>query len=74
MIAFPIVFISLQQIVDVTWRYSCKHNEVLKNRTSVSETWLLNMLKDMTTEVWCEPTSLPFPSLTSQKLQAKNAL
>ncbi|KAJ8267369.1 hypothetical protein COCON_G00125410 [Conger conger] len=28
------------QVVDVTWRYSCKHEEVLTRRTQVQEPWL----------------------------------
>ncbi|XP_062845921.1 peptide-N(4)-(N-acetyl-beta-glucosaminyl)asparagine amidase [Trichomycterus rosablanca] len=33
---------SKDQVVDVTWRYSCKHEEVLSRRTKVQETWLLH--------------------------------
>lgn len=35
---------SRDQVVDVTWRYSCKHNEVLTRRTKVQEAWLLHMI------------------------------
>ncbi|XP_036411446.1 peptide-N(4)-(N-acetyl-beta-glucosaminyl)asparagine amidase [Megalops cyprinoides] len=31
---------SKDQVVDVTWRYSCKHQEVLSRRTQVHEAWL----------------------------------
>ncbi|KAJ3608654.1 hypothetical protein NHX12_023185 [Muraenolepis orangiensis] len=31
---------SKDQVVDVTWRYSCKHPEVLTRRTKVQEDWL----------------------------------
>ncbi|XP_029590983.1 peptide-N(4)-(N-acetyl-beta-glucosaminyl)asparagine amidase [Salmo trutta] len=32
---------SKDQVVDVTWRYSCKHPEVLSRRNKVQEPWLL---------------------------------
>ncbi|XP_067365182.1 peptide-N(4)-(N-acetyl-beta-glucosaminyl)asparagine amidase isoform X3 [Channa argus] len=32
------------QVVDVTWRYSCKHPEVLQRRTKVQEAWLLHTI------------------------------
>lgn len=32
------------QVVDVTWRYSCKHPEVLSRRTNVQEAWLLHTI------------------------------
>ncbi|XP_061838353.2 peptide-N(4)-(N-acetyl-beta-glucosaminyl)asparagine amidase isoform X3 [Nerophis lumbriciformis] len=35
---------SKDQVVDVTWRYSCKHSEVLSRRTSVQEAWLLHTI------------------------------
>ncbi|XP_077404163.1 peptide-N(4)-(N-acetyl-beta-glucosaminyl)asparagine amidase [Vanacampus margaritifer] len=35
---------SQDQVVDVTWRYSCKHPEVLSRRTSVQEAWLLHTI------------------------------
>ncbi|KAL0166542.1 hypothetical protein M9458_038386, partial [Cirrhinus mrigala] len=38
---------SKDQVVDVTWRYSCKHPEVLSRRTQVQETWLLHTLNGL---------------------------
>lgn len=38
---------SKDQIVDVTWRYSCKHPEVLSRRTQISETRLLHALNEL---------------------------
>ncbi|XP_069575274.1 peptide-N(4)-(N-acetyl-beta-glucosaminyl)asparagine amidase [Brachyistius frenatus] len=35
---------SKDQVVDVTWRYSCKHPEVLLRRTRVEEPWLLHTI------------------------------
>ncbi|KAM4631215.1 peptide-N(4)-(N-acetyl-beta-glucosaminyl)asparagine amidase [Polymixia lowei] len=35
-----ILAFSKDQVVDVTWRYSCKHPEVLTRRTKVQEAWL----------------------------------
>ncbi|KAM4706026.1 peptide-N(4)-(N-acetyl-beta-glucosaminyl)asparagine amidase isoform 2-T2 [Rhinophrynus dorsalis] len=31
---------SRDEVVDVTWRYSCKHEEVITRRTEVRENWL----------------------------------
>ncbi|KAI7798934.1 peptide-N(4)-(N-acetyl-beta-glucosaminyl)asparagine amidase-like [Triplophysa rosa] len=42
-----ILAFSKDQVVDVTWRYSCKHSEVLSRRTQVSETWLLRTLNNL---------------------------
>ncbi|XP_046874611.1 peptide-N(4)-(N-acetyl-beta-glucosaminyl)asparagine amidase [Hypomesus transpacificus] len=38
---------SKDQVVDVTWRYSCKHREVLSRRTQVQEPWLLHTLNGL---------------------------
>ncbi|XP_049606380.1 peptide-N(4)-(N-acetyl-beta-glucosaminyl)asparagine amidase isoform X2 [Syngnathus scovelli] len=42
-LAYILAF-SRDQVVDVTWRYSCKHPEVLSRRTNVEETWLLHTI------------------------------
>ena len=44
----------LVQVVDVTWRYSCKHREVLSRRTLVQEPWLLHTLNGLNAVV-CLP-------------------
>ncbi|XP_063041866.1 peptide-N(4)-(N-acetyl-beta-glucosaminyl)asparagine amidase [Engraulis encrasicolus] len=38
---------SKDQVVDVTWRYSCKHAEVQARRTQVQETWLLHTVNSL---------------------------
>ncbi|XP_072226544.1 peptide-N(4)-(N-acetyl-beta-glucosaminyl)asparagine amidase isoform X2 [Leuresthes tenuis] len=38
---------SKDQVVDVTWRYSCKHPEVLSRRTRVQEAWLLHTINGL---------------------------
>ncbi|XP_036423576.1 peptide-N(4)-(N-acetyl-beta-glucosaminyl)asparagine amidase [Colossoma macropomum] len=38
---------SKDQVVDVTWRYSCKHQEVLSRRTQVKEPWLLHTVNGL---------------------------
>ncbi|KAI5607732.1 peptide-N(4)-(N-acetyl-beta-glucosaminyl)asparagine amidase [Silurus asotus] len=40
---------SKDQVVDVTWRYSSKHKEVLSRRTQVQETWLLHAINGLNT-------------------------
>ncbi|NXX01235.1 NGLY1 amidase, partial [Larus smithsonianus] len=35
-----IIAFSKDEVVDVTWRYSCKHEEVLSRRTALSEATL----------------------------------
>ncbi|KAF3707780.1 Peptide-N(4)-(N-acetyl-beta-glucosaminyl)asparagine amidase [Channa argus] len=42
-LAYILAF-SKDQVVDVTWRYSCKHPEVLQRRTKVQEAWLLHTI------------------------------
>ncbi|CAG11669.1 unnamed protein product [Tetraodon nigroviridis] len=38
---------SKDQVVDVTWRYSCKHPEVLARRTRVQEAWLMHTINGL---------------------------
>ncbi|XP_066530693.1 peptide-N(4)-(N-acetyl-beta-glucosaminyl)asparagine amidase isoform X2 [Hoplias malabaricus] len=45
-----ILAFSKDQVVDVTWRYSCKHQEVLSRRTKVKETWLLQTINKFNAE------------------------
>lgn len=45
-----IVAFSFEQVLDVTWRYSAKHEEVRQARNLVSEEWLLETLNKMTEE------------------------
>lgn len=42
-----IVAFSRDQVVDVTWRYSCKHPEVLSRRTKVQEAWLVHNINSL---------------------------
>ncbi|XP_072303452.1 peptide-N(4)-(N-acetyl-beta-glucosaminyl)asparagine amidase [Eucyclogobius newberryi] len=42
-----ILAFSKDQVVDVTWRYSCKHPEVLSRRTKVQEPWLLHTISSL---------------------------
>ncbi|XP_066571832.1 peptide-N(4)-(N-acetyl-beta-glucosaminyl)asparagine amidase isoform X2 [Amia ocellicauda] len=35
-----IIAFSKDEVVDITWRYSCKHEDVLHRRTQVQEGWL----------------------------------
>ncbi|KAK7898380.1 hypothetical protein WMY93_019233 [Mugilogobius chulae] len=44
-----ILAFSKDQVVDVTWRYSCKHPEVLSRRTRVQEAWLLHTINSLNT-------------------------
>lgn len=45
-LAYILAF-SKDQVVDVTWRYSCKHSEVLTRRTRVQEAWLLHTINNL---------------------------
>ncbi|KAK2830024.1 hypothetical protein Q5P01_017955 [Channa striata] len=45
-LAYVLAF-SKDQVVDVTWRYSCKHPEVLTRRTKVQEAWLLHTINGL---------------------------
>lgn len=45
-LAYVLAF-SKDQVVDVTWRYSCKHPEVLSRRTRVQEAWLLHTINSL---------------------------
>ncbi|KAM4725967.1 peptide-N(4)-(N-acetyl-beta-glucosaminyl)asparagine amidase [Anableps anableps] len=45
-LAYVLAF-SKDQVVDVTWRYSCKHAEVLSRRTRVQEAWLLHTINGL---------------------------
>ncbi|XP_030269017.1 peptide-N(4)-(N-acetyl-beta-glucosaminyl)asparagine amidase isoform X2 [Sparus aurata] len=45
-LAYILAF-SKDQVVDVTWRYSCKHTEVLSRRTRVQEAWLLHTINGL---------------------------
>jgi len=45
-----IIAFSHEQVLDVTWRYSAKHDEVRRARTLVSEEWLEKTLAGMTEE------------------------
>lgn len=44
----------LLQVVDVTWRYSCKHPEVLARRSRVQESWLRHTINGLNTTVSME--------------------
>uniref|UniRef100_A0A6Q2X4E5 Peptide-N(4)-(N-acetyl-beta-glucosaminyl)asparagine amidase n=1 Tax=Esox lucius TaxID=8010 RepID=A0A6Q2X4E5_ESOLU len=45
-LAYILAF-SKEQVVDVTWRYSCKHPEVLSRRNKVQEPWLLHTINGL---------------------------
>ncbi|KAM9838384.1 peptide-N(4)-(N-acetyl-beta-glucosaminyl)asparagine amidase [Aulostomus maculatus] len=45
-LAYILAF-SKDQVVDVTWRYSCKHPDILSRRTRVQEAWLLHTINGL---------------------------
>lgn len=45
-----IIAFSFEQVLDVTWRYSTKHEQVKNARNLVSEAWLLETMNRMTEE------------------------
>lgn len=47
--------VCVMQVVDVTWRYSCKHPEVLSRRTRVQEAWLLHTINGLNASVCPNP-------------------
>ncbi|KAH0627320.1 hypothetical protein JD844_002881 [Phrynosoma platyrhinos] len=54
-----IIAFSKDEVVDVTWRYSCQHEELLSRRTQVNEALLqktINNLNKMSKEVIFTPT------------------
>ncbi|KAM8967690.1 peptide-N(4)-(N-acetyl-beta-glucosaminyl)asparagine amidase [Pelodytes ibericus] len=42
-----IIAFSKDEIVDVTWRYSCKHEDVISRRTEVRENWLRETISSL---------------------------
>ncbi|XP_006006863.1 peptide-N(4)-(N-acetyl-beta-glucosaminyl)asparagine amidase isoform X1 [Latimeria chalumnae] len=42
-----VVAFSKDEVVDVSWRYSCKHEELLSRRTEVREEWLRETLNGL---------------------------
>lgn len=46
---------SLSQVVDVTWRYSSRHPEVLARRTRVQEAWLMHTIHGLNASVSLNP-------------------
>ena len=43
-----VIAFSHEEIIDVTWRYSSKHQEVLSRRNECNEIWLVKLLSRMT--------------------------
>ena len=61
------------QVLDVTWRYSAKHDEVRNARTLVSEKWLSETISNLTEEVrkWYQvvsPQKVDSPDGSSPRL------
>lgn len=46
-----VIAFSAEQVVDVTWRYSSKHQEVIRRRNLVSESWLFGLCKNINKEL-----------------------
>ena len=42
-----IIAFSRHECIDVTWRYSSKHNEVLERRNECNEIWLIKFTNDL---------------------------
>ncbi|XP_053570212.1 peptide-N(4)-(N-acetyl-beta-glucosaminyl)asparagine amidase [Bombina bombina] len=42
-----IIAFSKDEVVDVTWRYSCKHDEVISRRNDVRESWLRDTISGL---------------------------
>lgn len=51
MILLNTVFCDWFQVVDVTWRYSCKHDEVISRRTKVKEELLRETINGFNKQV-----------------------
>ena len=58
------MFIKIQscfKVVDVTWRYSTKHDEICRRRLTVSEEWLVRALSLLNFQVSIETTQPSIP-------------
>ncbi|KAL5004691.1 hypothetical protein ScPMuIL_018147 [Solemya velum] len=45
-----IIAFSREEVLDVTWRYSCKHKEILGRRNKCRESWLVDTIFQMNSE------------------------
>jgi peptide-N4-(N-acetyl-beta-glucosaminyl)asparagine amidase len=45
-----VIAFSIEEVVDVTWRYSSKHADVLKRRNECDELWLVDIANKMTNQ------------------------